>query len=123
MSLTIELVGLELHGYHGVLEEERRDGQRFEVDVAVDPADSTASVSDRLADAVDYRRIVEVVEDVFGGQRYQLLEALTAAIADELVRALPIRRARVEVRKPEVRLTVPARHSAVVVERVIGPGP
>ena len=30
--MTIELHGIVLHGLHGVLDEERRDGQRFLVD-------------------------------------------------------------------------------------------
>lgn len=123
MTLAIELVGLELHGYHGVLEEERRDGQRFLVDVEVEPIGAAAGETDRLADAVDYRRIVVVVQQVFDATAYQLLEALTTAIAEELVRSLPVRRVRVRVRKPEVQLAVPVEHSAVVVELVSEPAP
>jgi dihydroneopterin aldolase len=123
MTLVIELEGLELHGYHGVLPEERRDGQRFLVDVTVEPVAGTAGASDRLVDTVDYRAVVAVVQEVFDAERYRLLEALTTAIADELVRALPLRSARVRVRKPEVRLAVPVEHSAVVVERLSEPGP
>ena len=119
MTLVIELAGLELHGYHGVLEEERRDGQRFLVDVEIEPAEATAGVTDRIADAIDYRRVVEIVLDVFGATSYQLLEALTSAMADRLLAELPARRVR--VRKPEVRLVVAAEHSAVIVERVIEP--
>jgi dihydroneopterin aldolase len=118
MTLTIELVGLELHGYHGVLEEERRNGQRFLVDVEVEPSDARAGTSDRLGDAVDYRHVVDVVQEVFDATRYQLLEALTTSIADALLESLPVRRVRVRVRKPDVPLAVPATHSAVVVERV-----
>jgi len=121
VTLVIELAGLELHGYHGVLEEERRDGQRFLVDVEIEPAEATAGVTDRIADAIDYRRVVEIVLDVFGATSYQLLEALTSAIADRLLAELPARRVRVRVRKPEVRLVVAAEHSAVIVERVIEP--
>ncbi len=123
MTLVIELIGLELHGYHGVLEEERRDGQRFLVDVEVEPEEATAGETDRLADAVDYRRVVAVVQSVFEATPYQLLEALATAIADELVHLLPVQRARVRVRKPAVQLAVPVEHSAVVVERFSEPGP
>jgi 7,8-dihydroneopterin aldolase/epimerase/oxygenase len=121
MTLVIELEGLELHGYHGVLPEERRDGQRFLVDVAVEPLEATAGATDRLADAVDYRQVVAVVQQVFDAERYGLLEALTDSIADELLRVLPLRWVRVRVRKPEVRLALPVGHSAVVVERVSEP--
>jgi dihydroneopterin aldolase len=34
--VTIELYGLELHGFHGVLEEEREQGQRFLVDLELE---------------------------------------------------------------------------------------
>ena len=68
MSLTIELAGLELHGFHGVEADERRDGQRFLVDVELDVPD-TAARSDRIEDAVDYREVVALVRGVSDGAR------------------------------------------------------
>jgi dihydroneopterin aldolase len=115
--VTIELVGLELHGFHGVLEEERRDGQRFLVDVWLEPLDDTAGTTDRIEDAVDYRDVVQLVRDVSDARAYRLLEAFAAALADALVGRLPLARARVRVRKPDVRLALPVEHAAVVAER------
>jgi dihydroneopterin aldolase len=115
--MTIELAGIELHGYHGVLDEERRLGQRFLVDLELEPADSGAAATDDIADAVDYRDAIAVVAEVSEATAYHLLEAFAAALADELVRRLPLRRARVRVRKPDVRLALPVEHAAVVVER------
>ena len=46
--MTIELHGILLHGFHGVLEEERRQGQRFLVDVELDLAHEEAARSDRI---------------------------------------------------------------------------
>ena len=117
MTLAIELRGLELWGYHGVLEEERRDGQRFLVDVEIEPRDTAAATSDAIEDAVDYRRVVAVVQEVSDGTAFHLLEALATAIAEELLRRLPVVRARVSVRKPDVRLALPVEHAAVVVEQ------
>jgi dihydroneopterin aldolase len=121
MSVVIELSGLELYGYHGALEREHREGQRFLVDVELEPSSVAAAVSDDIADAVDYRLAVEAVRQAFEETRYQLLEALAAAIAARLVRDLPVRRVRVRVRKPDVRLAVPVQHSAVVVEQFSEP--
>lgn len=115
--MTIELAGLEVWGFHGALEHERRDGQRFHFDVEVDYADPVAPTSDRLEDAVDYREIVAIVTEVSGACAYVLLEALADAIAETLCTRLPVARVRVRVRKPDVALVVPAEHSAVVVER------
>lgn len=115
--MTIELVGLELWGNHGVLEHERRDGQRFLFDLELDLADEEAPRSDRIEDAQDYRRAVEIVRRVSDGRAYHLLEALAADLAEALVAELEVTRARVRVRKPDVDLGAPVEHVAVVVER------
>jgi dihydroneopterin aldolase len=116
MTLTVELIGLELRGHHGVEEEERRAGQRFLFDVWLDVSEDAAR-TDRIEDAVDYRNVVGAVRSVSDGRRYRLLEALAAAVADDLVARFPVEGVRVRVRKPDVRLAVPVDHSAVSVER------
>lgn len=115
--MTIELQGIELHAFHGVLERERAEGQRFVVDLELELADETAATSDRIEDAVDYRDVVAAVVEVAEVGRYDLLEALAAALADALLEGFPLTRARVRVRKPDVVLERPLDHAAVVVER------
>ena len=115
--MTIELHGIELHGFHGVLEHERREGQRFLVDVDLDLSDETAAATDRIDDAVDYRDVVSAVAEVSQARVYHLLEAFATAIADALVARFPVTRVRVRVRKPDVVLAHPVDHAAVVVER------
>ena len=116
MTVTVELRGLELFGRHGVEDEERRDGQRFLFDVWLDvPAEAVAS--DRLEDAIDYREVVALVREVSDSRAYRLLEALAGAIADAALARFPVERARVRVRKPDVRLAAPVEYSAVSVER------
>ncbi len=115
--MRIELQGIELFGFHGVLEEERRDGQRFLVDVDLDYRDATAGASDRIEDAIDYRDVVASVLEVSDGRAYHLLEALASALADTLLARFPVERVRVRVRKPDVVLPRPVDHAAVVVER------
>jgi len=112
MRITIELRGLELFGRHGVLEEERRDGQTFLVDVRLDVG--ADALSDRIEDAVDYRLVVDCVREVSDARAYNLLEALAHAIAAGLLARFPATRARVRVRKPAVPL--PVEFSAAEVE-------
>lgn len=115
--MTIELAGLVVFGHHGYLEEERRLGQRFLVDVEVD-LDETATATDRIEDTVDYRRIAELVRGVFAGEERLLLEALAGATADGILeRFEEVRRVRVRVRKPDIVLVPPADYAALVVER------
>jgi dihydroneopterin aldolase len=110
---TIELVGLEVFGYHGANEDERRDGQRFLYDLELEVGE--AGSSDRIEDAVDYREVAACVREVSEGRAFHLLEALAAAVAEALLDRFPLARVRVRVRKPDVRL--PVEHAAATVER------
>jgi 7,8-dihydroneopterin aldolase/epimerase/oxygenase len=114
---TIELVGLELHGFHGVNEDERRDGQMFVFDVRLEVPDGTGA-SDRIEDTIDYREVAALVRKISDGRAYRLLEALAAALADAtLDRFPPAHAVRVRVSKPQVKLDPPVGYSAVTVER------
>lgn len=115
--MTIELAGLELFGYHGVLDKEREQGQRFVVDVWLEVSDTTAGHTDLIEDAVDYRRVVALVREISDGRAYHLLEALATALAEALIERFPLEKARVRVRKPDVRLELPLDYAAVDVER------
>jgi dihydroneopterin aldolase len=96
--VIVELEGLEVFGRHGVLEEERRDGQTFFYDIELEVSD--AALSDLIEDAVDYRAVAACVQEVSDGRNYQLLEALAAAVADAIVERFDVQRVRVRVRKP-----------------------
>jgi dihydroneopterin aldolase len=115
VTLTIELMGVELHGFHGVDEAEGRDGQRFLFDLWLDVPD-TAARSDRIEDAVDYREVVATVREVSDGRAFQLLEALATAVAEALLARFPVERVRVRVRKPDVVLDAPVEWSALSCE-------
>jgi dihydroneopterin aldolase len=115
--VRIELQGIELHGFHGVLEDERAEGRRFLVDLELELADTSAAETDRIEDAVDYRDVVAAVLEVSDGHAYHLLEAFASAIADTLVSRFPLARVSVRVRKPDVVLARPVDHAAVIVER------
>jgi dihydroneopterin aldolase len=116
--MKIELSGLALHGYHGVLEHERRDGQRFLFDVVLEVGE--AGSSDRIEDAVDYRDVAACVREVSDARAYRLLEALATAVADELLARFPAERVEVRVRKPEVVLEPPVEFAAVSAVRERG---
>jgi 7,8-dihydroneopterin aldolase/epimerase/oxygenase len=111
---VVELHGLEVFGRHGVGEEERLVGQRFLFDVWLEVSEPSA---DRIDEAVDYREVAGCVRTVSDGNRFQLLESLAGAVAEELVSRFPVERVRVRVRKPEVKLDPPAEYSAATAER------
>jgi 7,8-dihydroneopterin aldolase/epimerase/oxygenase len=99
--VRIELTGIELHGFHGVLEGERSEGQRFRFDLVVEADEPPA---DDIDATIDYRDLVACVREVSDGTHFQLLETLAAALADELKRRFPVERVQVRVGKPELEL-------------------
>ena len=96
--MIVELEGLEVFGRHGVLDDERREGQTFFYDIELEVSD--AALSDRIEDAVDYREVAACVQQVSDGRQFQLLEALAAAVADSIVERFDVQHVRVRVRKP-----------------------
>ena len=115
-EVVIDVRGLELRGFHGALEEEQRQGQRFLFDVTLVAHDAGVR-SDHLADTVDYTAVVALIREISDGHRFNLIEALAAAIAEDLLQRFPVSRVRVRVRKPEVKLDAPAEYTAATVER------
>lgn len=112
--IVVELEGLEVFGRHGVEEEERREGQIFLYDIRLEVSD--AALSDRIEDAVDYRRVADCVREVSESRQFSLIEALAAAVADAVLVRFELERVQVRVRKPRP-AGVPAANSAATVER------
>jgi dihydroneopterin aldolase len=115
-EVNLEVYGLELQGFHGALPGERQAGQRFVFDVELTAHDAGVR-SDQLPDTVDYTAVVDRIRQVNDSRRFNLIEALAAAIADDLVDRFPISRVRVRVRKPEVQLGAPVGYTSATVER------
>ena len=101
MTVTVEMRGLRLFGRHGVHPHEKEQGQDFVFDVDLDVGER--GVSDRLEDAVDYREVALAVQAVSDARSYDLLEALAAGVADELLRRFGAERVLVRVAKPAVK--------------------
>jgi dihydroneopterin aldolase len=113
--VIVELRGVELHGRHGVLPEEQEHGQPFVYDVELEVGDR--GTDDRIEHAVDYRLVAQAIQEV-NARRFDLLEALATALADELLLRFAPVWVRVRVRKPQVRLDgLALEHSAVTVQR------
>ena len=108
MEVLIEIYGLEVFGYHGVLPEERETGQRFLFDVTLGAHDAGVR-SDKLSDTIDYTEVVACIRGISNGKRFNLIEALAAEVAESLLARFDVSRIRVRVRKPEVRARLPGR--------------
>jgi dihydroneopterin aldolase len=96
---VIRLHNMTFYGYHGVSKAERETGRRFEVDCELDVDISRPAASDRLADAVNYTQVYDVVEKIVSRNKFNLLETVAARIASRVGEDFKARRVIVRVRK------------------------
>ncbi len=104
MSDRIILEGMLFEGTHGVYAEEQVTPQPFEVDVELRLNLQPAGLSDDLAMTVDYARVFDACRQIVESTRFNLIEALAEAIAQELLADFPADEVTVRVRKPRVQL-------------------
>src|SRR5699024_4444464 len=93
---------MEFYGYHGVLPEETKLGQRFRLSLIVELDLKKAGETDDLNETVSYADIFDLCKDIVEGKPYQLIEAVAEKIAgDVLTNFIKINRVTVKVIKPD----------------------
>ena len=117
MGDRITLTGLRVRGWHGVLPQERRDGQDFVVDAVLHLDLRPAGEHDDLARTVHYGVLAEDLASVVGGEPVDLLETLAARLADVCLAAGPVERVELTVHKPQAPIAVPFGDVSVTVVR------
>jgi dihydroneopterin aldolase len=81
----IHLTGIRCYGYIGYLPEEQVLGQWFEVDVKLWLDLTKVGKTDALADTVDYRRTIGLIQNLVKTSKFALIERLAGAIADAIL--------------------------------------
>ena len=108
---TIEALGIQAFGCHGVLPEEQGRAQPFEVDLRLEVDLSAAARSDRLEDTVDYGSLTEAVARTIELESYRLVERLADRIAGVCLSLAGVQSVEVSVRK--LRPPVPVQVASV----------
>ncbi|MFJ8264262.1 dihydroneopterin aldolase [Rummeliibacillus sp. NPDC094406] len=112
----IHIKDLEFYGYHGVLREETKLGQRFRVTLAIATDLQHAGETDELDNTVSYAEVYDLCKEVVEGKPYKLIEAVAEKIAAVVCETYPnaVKGIRVEVIKPDP--PIPGHYREVSVE-------
>lgn len=111
----ILLNNLQFYGYHGLLPEENRLGQRFQVDVVLYTDVQKAGQTDNMHDSIHYGQAYEVIQRIVEGEAKNLIEALAEDIAQSLLQKFELLQAcTVKVIKPDP--PIPGHYTSVAVE-------
>jgi dihydroneopterin aldolase len=114
---VLRLTGLRVQGFHGVLPEERRNGQEFVVDVVLHLDVAEAAAADDLGRTVDYGALAEELAQVVAGEPVDLIETLAERLAGVCLAHRPVLTAEVTVHKPQAPIAVPFDDVSVTVVR------
>lgn len=108
MTDTVFVHDLEVECLIGTDADERLGPQTLLIDIEVECDCHAAGRSDRLADTVDYRRLVDIVRERGAASRFHLLEALAEDTAAAILAAFPeVGAVRLRVVKPEALPGIP----------------
>ena len=98
-SDRIILNGIQLYGFHGCNDFERKLGQKFIVDVEVELSLKTAANSDDINDTVSYSHLFRTVKSVFEGPPRNLIETVANQIAHNIIKSFPVEAVTIRVMK------------------------
>ncbi len=117
MTDSIAITGLRVRGHHGVLPEERRDGQDFLVDAVLHLDLRPAGDTDDLTRTVHYGDLAVRLAAVVAGEPVDLLETLAGRLAAVCLAAGPVERVEITVHKPSAPIPVVFADVSVTVVR------
>ena len=114
----IILADLAFYGYHGVMLEENKLGQRFRIDLELGLDMTEAARSDDVSATVSYAHVYDLVKEAFEEKRFKLIEALGHYIIVRLFNRFDrLDWVRIKVRKPEAPLPIVAGEAAIEIVR------
>jgi 7,8-dihydroneopterin aldolase/epimerase/oxygenase len=109
----ISIVGLRVHGNHGVFEHEQRAGQEFVVDAVLWLDAAAAAAADDLSLTADYGAVADRLAEIVAGPPVQLIETLADRLAAACLADDVVKEAEVTVHKPHA--PVPQRFADIAV--------
>ncbi|MHB8398380.1 MAG: dihydroneopterin aldolase [Candidatus Limnocylindrales bacterium] len=101
MSDRIVLHDMRFQGRHGLHEQEQIEAQPFAVDVELVLNLQPAGVEDDLGRTIDYGAVFEICRQIVESTSFRLIEALSEAIAHEILAEFAVDEVVIRVRKLE----------------------
>ncbi len=110
--------GLEIYAYHGVLQEEKENGQTFYVNACLYYDMRCAGASDTLEDALDYAQVSHFITKTFTEKNYDLIEAACENLCRQLLLHFKVlQKVSIELEKPHAPIGLPFSNVSVYMIR------
>ncbi|MBQ2901849.1 MAG: 2-amino-4-hydroxy-6-hydroxymethyldihydropteridine diphosphokinase [Agathobacter sp.] len=114
----IKVTNMKVFAYHGVLEEEKKNGQDFYLNAKVYVDMRKAGLTDQLEDTINYDSVCIFLAEVFAEKQFDTIEAAAEYTLQEIIVNFPtIEAMELEVRKPHAPLTYVPEDISVTIYR------
>ncbi|RRD61313.1 dihydropteroate synthase [Leucobacter sp. OH1287] len=114
---TISLTGLRVFAHHGVLAEEKRDGQTFLIDAVIHLNTAASAASDELKQTVNYADLAVALKTAAAEGSLDLIETLAHRLADVALSFSGVESARITVNKPDAPIPAEFLNVAVTITK------
>ena len=99
----LSIKGAQFYAYHGVKQEEKELGGRYEVDLDMWYDASQAIVKDSVAYALNYEEAMNCIEEAIADDSFNLIETIASTILDTVFDKFPnLIKATIRIRKMNV---------------------
>jgi dihydroneopterin aldolase len=100
MQNIIRLKKVSFYAYHGVFQQEKDMGGKFEADIDIYTDFSHAALKDKLGSTIDYEKVYKTIIGISESKKYFLIETLAVKVVDEIFSGFPsIQQIAIRIRK------------------------
>ena len=91
---------MQFFAYHGIAADEKKNGQKFEVDLTVTTPLKVAGRNDDLTRTIDYSILFKIVKTEMNKESFDLIETVGENIASSIIKNFNVENVNVVIRKP-----------------------
>ena len=114
----ISVRDLKVYAYHGVLPEEKRDGQYFYLDIDLLGDFLIPCLTDSVTDTVNYDEVCDCAYKAMTEESYDLIERAAQVVCDTILRQFDkVSEVEVTLRKPHAPVKCDIGYAAVTIRR------
>lgn len=114
----IIIKNLKIYAYHGVMPEEKSEGQTFYLDVTLFSDLSKPCCSDNVSDTINYDEVCNCAYRIMTENTYDLIERASQAVCDGIFAEFPqVKQIELTLKKPDAPVKCDIEYAAVKICR------
>lgn len=80
----LRMAKMKFFGHHGVTDEEKEKGEKYEVDCEIETDIADCAASDNIDDAINYDAVYYLIQEHLENRKYNLVETIAEKLKKEI---------------------------------------